>query len=523
MREAAGPGASRAVAPATTAQLVASLSLAGDMGIGLPLEHCLRACYIGLHLAARLQLDSGAREDVFWTLLLKDAGCTSFTTQAATFIQGNEIDARRQLLFYKDGTDPHDIMEWALAYLGRGRLAGFMENGRDFFREGFRSAIEVAQRIATRLEMRPSVGEALAAQFERWDGKGMPNGIRAEAIPIVARVTSASTYFEIFSRMGGPDAARRLGLARKGTAFDEAVVDAFFEVSATPGFWPPLESESILEMVLSLKPGPPPKPARDPELDVMALAFADFVDMKSHFLAGHSRRVADLADGIGRRLKLSSADLTRVHRAALMHDVGFVAVPSFTVNRPPEERSRQEHDAIDLHPQYAETMLAIVPALAAERAMVVAHHERPDGGGLRRLPWVDVPMGARIIAAADRFDELTHDQPGAPAIDPDTALAQLRASAGESLDPEVLRALVDEVSATDRASRQLGSWPAGLTEREVEVLRLLGRGLSRAQVAQTLVISDATVRHHLEHIYDKIGVTTQVAAVLFALENGLLS
>ncbi|MBM2810108.1 MAG: C-di-GMP phosphodiesterase class [Chloroflexi bacterium] len=520
-----------AAGPTTTAHLVAALSMWGDLGIGLPLEHCLRACYIGLHIAADLKLDAAAREDVFWSLLLKDAGCTSFTTQAAAFVRGDEIAARRQMLFYADPDSIRDVMDWALTYLGpdtgpwtrAGRVVGFLTNGRDFFREGFASGIEVAQRIAARLNMPPSLGPTLAALFERWDGKGMPRGLRGDAIPIAARVAYASTYFEVFSRLGGAEAAGRVGLARSGSAFDGAVVEAFLRVSALPGFWSPLASESILETVLALKPGETAAPAGEPSFDVIALVFADFVDMKSHYLAGHSRRVARLASGIGRRLHLPAAELAILNRAALMHDVGFVAVPSFSVNKPPDERSSEENAAIVLHTQHAETVLAIIPALAGERSMVAAHHERRDAHGPRGLRWEDVPLGARIIAAADQFDDLTHDQPGVPGVEPDVAIQRLRAADGAGLDQDVLEKLVAEVRAPDLRAPSQGGWPAGLTEREVEVLRLLGKGVSRKEVAKTLVISDATVRHHLEHIYGKIGARTQVGAVLFALENGLLA
>ncbi|MEA2640200.1 MAG: hypothetical protein QOF51_1594 [Chloroflexota bacterium] len=530
MTESTALGSRAASGASTTAELVAALSLAGDMGIGLPLEHCLRTCYISLHIAARLGLDADTREDVFWAALLKDSGCTSFTTQIAAFVNGDEMEARRQFL-YADAGKVRDVMEWALAYVGArsaplaraGQLMDFMANGRDFFHEGFQSAVEVAQRIATRLEMRPSVCQVLGTIFERWDGKGLPRGLRGEAIPIAARVVYASTYFDVFSRLGGPDAARKVGLARRGTAFDGAIVDAFLHVAALPGFWGPLEGESILETVLALKPGKPAAPAEEPALDAMALAFADFVDMKSHYLAGHSRRVAGLACGLGRRLKLPAAEVAVLNRAALMHDAGFVAVPSFTVNRRPEERSRPDQDAIRLHPQYAETMLRPAPALAREKAMVGSHHERPDGAGYRGLGWDDVPLGARIIAAADQFDELTHDQLGMLAIEPEAALTYLRREAGTSLDPDIVRLLVDELGAPSTPSAARAPLPAGLTDREVEVLRLLSRGMNRREVAKALVISDATARHHLEHIYDKIGVTTRVGAVLFAMEHDLLA
>ena len=529
----AGPWSSGRTAPevSTTAHLAAALSLAEDLGVGLPLEHTLRACYIALHTASELDLDADTREDVFWTVLLKDTGCTGFNTQAAAFIQGDEIAAKRQLLFYMDGGKLRDTLEWAYGFVGSqlnplaraGRLMDFMANGRDFFREGFFSATEVAQRIAARLGMRQQVCTALSAYFERWDGKGMPRGLRGEAIPIASRVAYASTYFEVFHHLGGPEAAHQIAATRRESAFDPAVVEAFLRASRRLGFWAPLYDESVLQMVLSLKPGGPVAVAQEADLEAVAHAFADFVDMKSPYFAGHSRRVAALAANLGRRLKLAAAEIAALHRAALMHDVGFVAIPSFTVNKPPHERSAPDEEAILRHPQHVETFLQPVATLAPERAMVANHHERPDGLGPRGLPWEQVPVGARVIAVVDRFDELTHDQPGALALTPEQALEELRAGSGSALDPDVLRALVDELGAANGTSGARGAWPAGLTEREVEVLRLLGRGMNRREIANTLVISDATARHHLEHIYGKLGTTTRVGAVLFAMEQGLLN
>jgi len=132
-------------------------------------------------------------------------------------------------------------------------------------------------------------------------------------------------------------------------------------------------------------------------------------------------------------------------------------------------------------------------------------------------------MGARIIAVADRFDELTHDLPGSPALELEPAVDRLREEAGTGLDPTVVHLLAEEIGAPRRLSSARAARPAGLTEREVEVLRLLGRGMKRQEVARALVVSDATARHHLEHIYDKIGTSTRVGAVLFAMEHGLLA
>jgi DNA-binding NarL/FixJ family response regulator len=155
---------------------------------------------------------------------------------------------------------------------------------------------------------------------------------------------------------------------------------------------------------------------------------------------------------------------------------------------------------------------------------VAAHHERYDGRGYPQgTPAASLPIGARILAVADRFDELSHDHAGASRA-AEVALAELVADAGRGLCPDVCRALTGELGApmVERAAAVAPTWPAGLTDREVEILRLLARGYSRRRIATELVLSEHTVRHHLEHIYDKVGVGTRVAAALFAVEHHLL-
>jgi HD-GYP domain-containing protein (c-di-GMP phosphodiesterase class II) len=152
--------------------------------------------------------------------------------------------------------------------------------------------------------------------------------------------------------------------------------------------------------------------------------------------------------------------------------------------------------------------------------MVGSHQERLDGSGyFRGLRGENISLGARIIAVADRLDELTHDTPGRPALDINEALATLEA--GPGFDPGVVQAVRKVIGGqpTETATQL----PAGLTQREAEVLRLAAHGMTRAQIGAQLQITENTVRHHLEHIYAKTGTSTRVAATLFAIENGLLA
>jgi DNA-binding CsgD family transcriptional regulator len=207
-----------------------------------------------------------------------------------------------------------------------------------------------------------------------------------------------------------------------------------------------------------------------------------------------------------------------------MHDVGLAAVPSYTLDRPKDKLSQSEREILRLHPYHAERIFARVPALDPIVPLVASHHERMDGHGYYRgLSGEQIPVAARVIAVADAFDELTHETPDHAPLEPELALAKLQEEADRGLWSDAVRALAEELGAPGPApARRAAVQPAGLTEREVEILRMLVRGMSRRQIADELVLSQHTVRHHLEHIYSKVGVGTRVAAALFAVEHDLI-
>ncbi len=514
-----------------TADLMAALSLASDLAVGLPAEHAVRSCYIAMHVADQMQLSADQRVDVYYAELLMDAGCTAWTSQLAGVILNDEITARRDMVFRRNAHDPVDVFDWMRSYVAPGASVPrrfryglqFALQGREFVREGFRNTCEVARRFAQRLGMSEAVQDALLSVFEQWDGGG-PGGRRGEAIPLTSRIVFATSFFEALYQFGGPEAAVNLARRKRGTAFDPAVVDAFLAVAQQREFWAGLEQESVWTTVLELEPRSPRQFLREEQLEDVALAFADFADLKSPFSAGHSRRVADLALAIAHRMRVSSGQIKTIRQAALMHDVGLAAVPSYTLDRPKDKLSQSEREVLRLHPYHAERIFARVPALDAVVPLVASHHERMDGRGYYRgLAGDQIPLGARVIAVADAFDELTHETPDHAALEPELALAKLQAEADGGLWPEAVRTLAEELGApAPLPTHKPAVQPGGLTEREVEILRMLARGMSRRQIADELVLSQHTVRHHLEHIYGKVGVGTRVAATLFAVEHDLI-
>lgn len=521
-----------------------ALSLMADMALGLTAGHGVRATYIGMCIGRGLTLQSDEQSDLFYAALLTDAGCTAWASQAAAVILGNEIEARRNLFFFTDPTDPRDLLKWIARYLAAGervgirlrRVVDFTVRGRQFMIEGLQNTCDVAARFAGRLGRSAGVQDALRFAFERWDGSG-PGGKRRDAIPLISRITYASIFLEVFHGLDGREAAIELARARRGKDLDPRVIDAFLHLAGQESFWEGLESDAIWTHVREMEPDMPPRYFNAERLEDAASAFGDFADLKSFYTAGHARRVADVAETIAMTLDMPAESRATIRLAGLLHDIGLVAVPSFVLHKPEERVSEAEREIMRLHPYHAERILARAPAFAQAVPIVAAHHERLDGSGyFRGLRHSQVPVGAQIVAVVDRFDELTHAAPGREALAADNALEIMHREGDDAFNAQALSALADwachapaQTSEADRGVKAsvhtecAPAWPLGLTDREVEVLRILATGASRQGMASMLCVSEHTIRHHLEHIYAKIGVRTRVEATLFAIEHALLS
>jgi HD-GYP domain-containing protein (c-di-GMP phosphodiesterase class II) len=377
---------------------------------------------------------------------------------------------------------------------------------------------EVAARLAGRLGMAEPVCDALAHAYERWDGKGHPTGLAGEEVPTAIRVVAPARDAELWARRAGwPAAAEVLGRRRNRT-YDPAVVDVLL---AGGERWLAEAGDDPCAAVLGAEPGPV-STIDGQQLDEALAAVADFTDLKSPFLRGHSTGVAALVADAAAAAGLSRAEATTLGRAALVHDVGRVGVPSGIWDRP-GPLTAEQWERVRLHPYLGERVLRRCTLLAPLADLAAHHHERADGSGYHRGSSGDqVGLAGRLLAAADAFHAMTEDRPHRPAHAPAAAAAHLL----EQVDAG--RFGRTEVDAVLQAAGQAGrpprvARPAGLTEREVDVLRLIARGHANKAVAATLGISPKTVGHHVEHIYAKAGVTTRAGATLFAMEHGLLA
>jgi HD-GYP domain-containing protein (c-di-GMP phosphodiesterase class II) len=297
------------------------------------------------------------------------------------------------------------------------------------------------------------------------------------------------------------------------------VARAFGALDGDASFWEMLESATLAQSVGALEPART-APTAPPSLDDVVLALADFVDLKSKRTAAHSRRTAELAERIARALGTSDDEAILCRRAGLVHDLGQVGVPAFVLDSPtlaPLQRAQ-----LELHAELTGHVLSRTPALSDIAQVAVAHHERLDGSGYpHRLTGAALPRAARILAVADAYDERVRGTEGRAPLTPGEAQRALEGEAGIRLDRDCVRALAEVLADAAKPSAP-GAWPGGLTEREVEVLRLAALGLTLKEIALDLSVSPHTARHHLEHIYEKIGVSSRAGAALFAVEHGLV-
>jgi HD-GYP domain-containing protein (c-di-GMP phosphodiesterase class II) len=511
--------------PLRLADLLAALSLATDLAMGHPPEEAMRTCLLATALARRRDLPDPEITDVYWTALLMHVGCTAFAHEQAALFGGDEI-AVNALGSQIDDGNLREVLGFLLE-LGRGmrpaeRARLFfvgLTQGERFGREVATATCEVAASMARRLDLSPTVQRSLHEIFERWDGKGAPQKLSGEHIALPARVAQVAAQAMVFVRLGGTEAALAMARRRSGGALDPELVELF--VRTGDGVLREIDAGDPWSAVLEAEP-PPQQRVTEAGLDRVARAFADAVDLKSPFTLGHSTGVAALAEAAGRSLALPEAETVCLRRAGLFHDLGRVAVPNGIWEKA-GELTVGEWEQVRLHPYHTERVLSRSPVLGPIGVVASMHHERLDASGYHRQANASaIPLLARVLAAADAYQAMTQARPHRAALSPEAAADQLAADARAGrLDAGAVEAVLGAAGLEPTRPLRQGL-PASLTERELDVLRLLARGLTNKQMGRQLFISPKTVGHHVEHIYQKLGVSSRAAAAMFAAEHDLL-
>jgi len=384
-------------------ELIGSLSHALDLTEGQPKGHCVRACWIGSHVGATIGLGGSELRDLYYTLLLKDLGCSSNAARICELYLTDDLAFKRGYKTVGDGLP--EVLGFVFAHTGlRAGLAARLRAVVNILRNGKRITDELIQtrctrgaEIARRLRFGDVVAAGIASLDEHWNGSGRPEGLVGEAIPLNARIALLAQVVDVFHTLGGRDAALREARERSGTWFDPALVRAIERVGGDDAFWRTLASPAVEAAVFAMEPGAGKVVVDDDYLDDIAAAFGEVVDSKSPYTSGHSERVARIADALAARLGLTAARRRWLRRGALLHDVGKLGVSNAILDKP-GPLDDDEWAFIHRHTLIGERILLAAPALNRVASLVRSSHERYDGAGYPDgLSASDIPLGSRII------------------------------------------------------------------------------------------------------------------------------
>ena len=428
-------------------QLIGALSHALDMTEGQPPGHCVRCCWIGTQVGRALGLPEPALRELYYTLLLKDLGCSS---NAARICQLYLTDDRQFKRDFKqvDGSLPK-VVGFVLGHTGLGAglaerfraLFGVFHDGETIAQELIQTRCQRGADIARRLRFGEGVADGVHNLDEHWDGSGLPEGRRGEAIPLYSRVALLAQVVDVFHTADGPEAALAEVRRRAGSWFDPAVVHAFEAVVQQPTFWSDLADPQIDVRVQTLEPGREEVALDEDYLDEIAAAFGEVVDAKSPFTAGHSARVGLYTDLVAETLELSAARRRWLRRGALLHDVGKLGVSNLILDKP-GKLDEEEWRAVQMHAAYTARILERIPAFDELARVASAHHERLDGAGYPLgLSAAQITLETRIITTADIFDAITAERPYRGAIPVPKALEIMAENLGTAIDPVCFEAL----------------------------------------------------------------------------------
>lgn len=519
-------GSSPAENPLRLAELLSALSLAIDLSMAKPMEWVIKACVLGVRMGEALGLSPDERSQAYYVTLLRHVGCTSTAAEEARLF-GDERELRRVVPTMMDENAPRGGLGYLLEHLGAGR--SFFDRAGLLLRFlGARSRLpmdelsaehcEIAQQFAKQLGLNGAIQLALGQTYERWDGHGFPHHREGGQITLSARIACFALDVVFFFSVGGETAAFEMVRSRAGRFHDPRLAEEFLKKPSL--FLEGLNAPSLWDAVLNAEPRPFFK-LTETQADQAFFVLADFADAQSPYFLGHSRRVSSIAAKAAERF-LSADDAVKVRRAALLQGLGRVGV-SAAIWGKPEPLSDSEWERVRLYPHHTERVFSRSAALSPLGILASQQQELLDGSGYpHRLTSAALPPAARLLAAVQAYTAMTEARPHRPALPPEVAADELRSQARSGrLDGSAVNAVL--AVSGHRETSALPKLPFDLTPRELDVLRLISRGCTNKEMARRLVISQKTVGHHIERLYDKIQVKTRVGATLFAVQNDLLN
>ncbi len=436
-------------------ELLGALSHALDLVEGQPAGHCVRSCWIGVHIGREIGFDDTQIWELYYTLLLKDLGCSSNAARICRLFLTDDLIFKRDVKTI-DGSLPqalrfvlsHTGLKVGLAERFRAVVHVFLKSGQ-IARELVDTRCHRGADIARKMRFSEAVAQGIQNLDEHWNGGGQPIGLRGSSIPIYSRIALIAQVIDVFQIANGADAARHEIRNRAGTWFDPDLVAAFERVAARQEFWDMLHSDGLQQAIFALEPAQSISTVDDDYLDDITAAFAQVVDSKSPYTSGHSERVTLFTDLIAEQLGFTAERRRRLKRAALLHDIGKLGVSNSILDKP-GKLDPDEWEAMKLHTVHTESILSRITAFCDLATIAGAHHERLDGNGYPQgLKDDRIALETRIITVADIFDALTADRPYRAAMPITKAIALMSGMVGTAIDADCFDALRKAMERAD--------------------------------------------------------------------------
>jgi HD-GYP domain-containing protein (c-di-GMP phosphodiesterase class II) len=438
----------------TLSELIGALSHALDITEGQPEGHCVRCCWIGMHVGRAMGLNDEQLWELYYTLLLKDLGCSSNAARICELYLSDDLVFKRDFKSV-NGSLPK-VLKFVIGHTGLGAglaerfkaLARIIQSGDEIAQELIQTRCTRGADIARQLRFGEGVAMGIHSLDEHWNGGGRPLRLQGEAIPLSSRIALLAQVVDVFNVSDGADAAGWEVEDRSGSWFDPAVVSAFRRCAEDPAFWERLSAPDLDQAVFALEPGRFVVPLDDDYLDEIAAAFGEVIDSKSPYTSGHSARVALYADGIAAELGLEPRRRRWLKRASLLHDMGKLGVSNAILDKP-GKLDETEWAAVRQHAVYTENILSRIGAFTEMAIVSGAHHERLDGKGYPRgISGEAISLETRIITTADIFDAITAERPYRGAMPVAKTLEIMGSEVGQAIDLrcfEALQRIVDEL------------------------------------------------------------------------------
>ncbi|MBG1232805.1 HD-GYP domain-containing protein [Aestuariivirga litoralis] len=422
-------------------EMVSALSYALDISEGHATGHCVRACWIGFHIGREIGMRPKDLTNLYYTLLLKDVGCSSNAARICNLYLADDIALKHD--FQKVNDSLPQILRFVLSRTGvQAKLAerfralvNIAMNGGTIAKELFHTRCQAGADIVRQMRFPEAVAKGVMDLDEHWNGEGQPAKLEREEISPLARIALVAQICDVFYTSGGTASAMAELRARSGTWFEPRLVEACERAAKIPYFWSILDSADLNREVVNLLPPEERMAVDDDYLDDIAAAFAKVIDAKSPYTNGHSERVALFTDMIAEKLKLDDAHRRRLKRAALLHDIGKLGVSNQVLDKA-GQLDEAEWASVKNHPTLGETILSRLSVFQELARIAGSHHERLDGTGYPRgLKGDEIDLDTRIVTTADIFDALTAERPYRAALPLETAFDIMEKDVGTAVDP----------------------------------------------------------------------------------------